>query len=1064
MPGFISGDPLESPGVEAEGSNQVPATTGQVISATFGSDMASGLTARISQDYNLPSIGGIRDPRIPQTFEGESTAPSGPAFTIPTLSADDANKQFGIKGPTPDTSLNFTGPVPQNVAQQRFEHQTAENVRQDTISRAQPGLLTSAPARLVYGLAAGFTDPLNLAAAFVPGLGEANEARIAAQAGGGFIGRTLARAASGVVAGAGQAAALEPLTAALDSTEGKDWSIGQAFRDIAFGSLLGGGLHMVGGTAADALGRETPTEPVPAAIDNLSAEGRKTVLQGALAQALEERPPNMQPVMDLAPLAEPGLPFIQSQWRPGSFDATSVFTGAGQRIDVRPEVVDLSDLISSHGADGTVNPDYPAELQPRDRSAAASQAQIASIAGGLQPDRLGIGADASTGAPIVGPDGVVESGNGRVAALTKVYSDPSFQRQADAYHSFILNQGYDTAGFSNPVLIGRRITDLSPEERQQLTLGANERSTLAMSAAERGKADQGRIDKALDLWRGGDVGAAINRDFVRSFMAQLSPEERGGMMLPDGGISAEGERRIQSGLLARAYGDGLGPTLDRFLNSDAEGMKNIAGSMSDAAGVWGQMRSASARGDIPTGMDITRDLSAAVQTIEAARKGGVRVRDLAAQSDLDRPPLSDTATTLLRAFYRDAEMTRPMGRATIGEALTRYAAEALKATPGPDLFGGAAPTANAVLQAAVERAAARPTQAAADLVASMRATDPGAQRATAAADAAMKKPPMTKTSDALAKIQADVAALEKSMFPAPRAAARDERVVRDTRLELEEGSSPSQTVNPDVITSSDLWRVAPGHLEEMLTESKTRDKADLVTALGETKAAEWRKLEVQSRSIDTRKADAAAKKMENIEATFTERQRALIYGEGDTRPQADEIQQVLAAHQDRTDDPMDAAYSAALAMRGTADASEIMAVPKGDATASAQAAYVRLRNAYEDMAAAGVPANDAGAAVAKALVERGGWKARDAAEIVGGFTEDAQRASQSANPAQTARGLEAPKLPDRTSTANEAPAERAAAQPSLPPEIEAANALVDAAEKRSAARDAIAACAGVIGA
>jgi hypothetical protein len=60
---------------------------------------------------------------------------------------------------------------------------------------------------------------------------------------------------------------------------------------------------------------------------------------------------------------------------------------------------------------------------------------------------------------------------------------------------------------------------------------------------------------------------------------------------------------------------------------------------------------------------------------------------------------------------------------------------------------------------------------------------------------------------------------------------------------------------------------------------------------------------------------------------------------------------------------------------------------------------------------------------------------------------------------------EAPKAPDENGrkpaeneaeNASEAPAPR-------PPEIEAAQALVDAAEKRAAARDAVAACPGVIG-
>jgi hypothetical protein len=299
MVGFWSGDPVSSPGVEAQGTDEVPATTGQVISATLGSAVAGGISARVSRDYEAPTLPQMRDPRIPSTVEGESTAASGQGTAPTMLSADDANSRYSVKGPNQETSLAFTNPVPEDVAQSMYQHRVAENMRQDTINRAQSGILTSAPARLVYGLVGGLTDPVNLAAGFIPGVGEANEARIAASAGGSMFGQIAARAASGVVAGAGQAAALEPFNAMLDAREGQQWTLGQAMRDIAFGGVMGGGLHVVGGVVHDALGRETPVEPVPAAIDGLSAEGRSTLLQGALGQALDDRPPNMEPIFNL---------------------------------------------------------------------------------------------------------------------------------------------------------------------------------------------------------------------------------------------------------------------------------------------------------------------------------------------------------------------------------------------------------------------------------------------------------------------------------------------------------------------------------------------------------------------------------------------------------------------------------------------------------------------------------------------------------------------------------------------------------------------------------------------
>ena len=341
MVGFYSGDPVESPGVNAEGTNAVPATTGQVIGATATEAFEGGATPRLlrqAEQVDLPPVSSIRDPRMPQSFAGESTAPSDtPVQDAPKLSPDDANAQFGIKGPTPETSLTFKSPIPQAAAEDLYNHQRAENLRLDTLSRAQPGVLTSAPAQALYGLVGGTLDPSNLALAFIPGLGEANEARIAASVGGGFVGRTAARAASGAVAGGAGMAALEPLNYGLDQAEGKEWSMGQAMRDIAWGTALGGGLHVMGGAVSDALGRTVPTQPIPAAVDRLDPQARVTLVQGAIAQAMDDRPVDVQPAFELFQQADPQAPFIPPA-PPAAADegTTPVFTNNRQRIDVRP--------------------------------------------------------------------------------------------------------------------------------------------------------------------------------------------------------------------------------------------------------------------------------------------------------------------------------------------------------------------------------------------------------------------------------------------------------------------------------------------------------------------------------------------------------------------------------------------------------------------------------------------------------------------------------------------------------------------------------------------------------
>ena len=377
------------------------------------------------------------------------------------------------------------------------------------------------------------------------------------------------------------------------------------------------------------------------------------------------------------------------------------FTNGGASVEVQPMLVDLASLTTSHDDDGRVNPLYPHAdgLQPRDRSNAASQAQVQELAGNLQPERLAPSAEAATGAPIVGPDGVVESGNGRTMALRRVYTDPNLAPQRDAYRGWLDSQGLDTSGMAQPVLVSQRLTPLDAGQRTDFARDANERSTLGMNAAEQARADASRIGRSIELWQGSDAGAAANAPFVRDVMGQMSPEERGGMMLPDGTLSATGERRIQSAVTSYAYGDQLGPTLERFINGDDAGTKAVAGALSDTAGAWAQMRAAAAAGEIPPSLDITPDLASAVQTLSRARQLGRPVAELVNQTDFDRPPLSAPATALLVSMFRDKGLRQAAGRDRVASTLKDYAAEAMRQTAGQDMFGAPPPSPLAVLEA-----------------------------------------------------------------------------------------------------------------------------------------------------------------------------------------------------------------------------------------------------------------------------------------------------------------------------------------------------------------------------
>ena len=348
----------------------------------------------------------------------------------------------------------------------------------------------------------------------------------------------------------------------------------------------------------------------------------------------------------------------------------------GGAIEARYGVAEHADLITSHDADFNVRPDYPPELQPRDRGGAPARDQVTNMAANLEPERLGPSPEANSGAPIVGPDGVVESGNGRTLAVGRAYD----MGRGDDYRQWLEGQGYDTTGFDKPILVGMRETPL--DDRAAFAHAANGSASLRMSATEQALSDARLIDgSTLDLHAAPDLAAASNRDFARAMVAKLPAGERGGMLTRDGGLSAGGAARMRGALTARAYGDPA--FLTRALDHPDPNIKAIAGALGDAAGPWARMRDVATRGDIEPGHDITRDVLQAVHAIMRARDEGRPPWEMLNQGDIFQ---SDTTQLAARMFFRDEEMRQPAGRARVAEALSSYAEEAAKNTKAGRLF------------------------------------------------------------------------------------------------------------------------------------------------------------------------------------------------------------------------------------------------------------------------------------------------------------------------------------------------------------------------------------------
>jgi hypothetical protein len=377
----------------------------------------------------------------------------------------------------------------------------------------------------------------------------------------------------------------------------------------------------------------------------------------------------------------------------------TVYTPGGMKVDTQFEVVDLAGPnapVVSHTQDFTANPAFPAELQPRDRGRAASEAQVTRMAGDLNPERLGAGG-VGEGAPIIGPDGVVESGNGRTLAVQRAHQAGG--RKSQEYKDWLAAQGYDTTGMQQPMLVRRRTSEMSPEERLQFVNEANSGPGLKLSAVEQAAADAGRVtDDVLDLYRGGALDGPENRDLARAFVGRMGGGEVGGLAAKDGTLSIEGARRMASAMLSKAFG-GDSAVVSRLLETGDDGIKALGKALTDAAPGIAKLKAAISRGEVSADFDPTKPLLDAVRVVEQARKAGMSVSDVLVQQDAFNP-LHPMTEQFLKAAYGDTLKRASYGKAS--EALKTYLDEAGRQTGG-DMFGGG-PSAGDVWGAARRKA------------------------------------------------------------------------------------------------------------------------------------------------------------------------------------------------------------------------------------------------------------------------------------------------------------------------------------------------------------------------
>ncbi|MCW7555520.1 hypothetical protein NX722_23435 [Endozoicomonas gorgoniicola] len=364
-----------------------------------------------------------------------------------------------------------------------------------------------------------------------------------------------------------------------------------------------------------------------------------------------------------------------------------VTTIRGTPVDIEYRVVEAEDLITSHQENGIENPDYPSALQPRDRGRGASEAQLRKLAATLRPEWLSASPKASDGAPIVGPDGVVESGNGRVSALRYAYQGEKgaeYRNWLEGNAGFYGMDQQQIAGMKQPVLVRVRKTPMNELQRAQFTREANQSDIARLSPTEQARMDAELLqDEDILMYAPDSDGGMSNTEnhaFLRAFVDRVGEMEAGSMIDSQGRPNADMVKRVQAAVFSKAYDD------DRLITLFAEeadpDVRNLLNALNTASPAFARARSMDqALGG--SDVNIVTNLMDAVDIIRTSRRDRQAVSEILDQKSLLQET-EEVTGQLARFLDNNMRSPRRMGEALkeLGLQLENHVIKG-----GDDLFG-----------------------------------------------------------------------------------------------------------------------------------------------------------------------------------------------------------------------------------------------------------------------------------------------------------------------------------------------------------------------------------------
>lgn len=273
------------------------------------------------------------------------------------------------------------------------------------------------------------------------------------------------------------------------------------------------------------------------------------------------------------------------------------------------------------------------------------------------------------------PDKLVAINNGRTAAMIEAYS----RGTADAYKDAIAKaervhgiKGKDIKAMKAPVLV--RIMDAADVD-EHIGDESNSTQTLSLSAIEQAQNDAARFDPSgIDYNDDGTPSDASVKGFINAM-----PEAERQSLAPNGRPTKQAIDRMLAATFHAAYGDS--ELVGLMAQATDPESRNLINGMSKAAGSMAKLKDAGE-------LDIRELVTGAAKQIINAVRSGVSIKKFLKQGDL----LTNSAEDQIAALF--AENSR--SAKAIGEKLTAAANFAYEESQkeGTDMFGDPIPQAS----------------------------------------------------------------------------------------------------------------------------------------------------------------------------------------------------------------------------------------------------------------------------------------------------------------------------------------------------------------------------------